>query len=65
MKESSLGDRRIFSMKRMRFNRGSVDLCLVLGMLLCSVPSSDVHAEDPPSAVGPVMKLFKSGRLPV
>ena len=49
----------------MRFNRGSVVLCLMLGMLLCSVPSSDVHAEDPPSAVGPVMKLFKSGRLPV
>lgn len=32
---------------------------------MCSVPSSIVHAEDPPSAVGPVMKLFKSGRLPV
>ena len=52
-------------MKRMRFNRGSVGLCLMLGMLMCSVPSSIVHAEDPPSAVGPVMKLFKSGRLPV
>lgn len=32
--------------------------------LLCSTGLA-VHAEDPPSAVGPLMKLFQSGRLPV
>ncbi len=52
-------------MKSLRFNQGSFAVCLVLGSLLCWVSTGVVHAEDPPSAVGPVMKLFKSGRLPV
>ncbi len=40
---------------------------IVLGLLslaILSVSGSTVRAEDPPSAVGPVLKLFKSGRLP-
>ena len=52
-------------MNRLLFNFSSVGLCLMFGMLLISVSSRVVQAEDPPSAVGPVMKLFKSGRLPV
>ena len=40
---------------------------IVLGLLslaILSASGSTVLAEDPPSAVGPVLKLFKSGRLP-
>ena len=40
---------------------------IVLGLLslaVLSVSVSNVRAQDPPSAVGPVLKLFKSGRLP-
>ena len=51
-------------MIRMGFNRGFLVLYLALGMLLLTSPSNAVLAEDPPSAVGAVMKLFKSGRLP-
>ncbi|MES2789279.1 MAG: HEAT repeat domain-containing protein [Planctomycetota bacterium] len=37
--------------------------CVVVGLgLVCSL--SALQAEDPPSAVGPLMKLFQGGRLP-
>lgn len=38
-------------------------LCLFIVLTLAH-PLSDLRAEDPPSAVGPLMKLFQSGRLP-
>ncbi|HUP79670.1 MAG TPA: hypothetical protein VM260_14050 [Pirellula sp.] len=47
----------------MGFNFGLL-LHLVIGMLLYSIALTTVFAEEPPSAVGAVMKLFKSGRLP-
>jgi len=37
--------------------------CGVIAILSCSVVGL-VRADDPPSAVGPVLKLFQSGRLP-
>ena len=38
---------------------------LTLGMVLACIPSRVLHAEDEaPSAVGAVLKLFKSGRVP-
>lgn len=37
--------------------------CCVLAILSCSTVSL-VTADDPPSAVGPVLKLFLSGKLP-
>jgi len=37
---------------------------IVAVLLLTSGPVLSLRADDPPSAVGPVMKLFQSGRLP-
>ena len=51
-------------MIRLGFNFSLLVLHLVTGMLLSSIVLKAVFAEEPPSAVGAVMKLFKSGRLP-
>ncbi|MDX1927381.1 MAG: HEAT repeat domain-containing protein [Pirellulaceae bacterium] len=37
---------------------------IVVLTIAVATPFVSVRAEDPPSAVGPVLKLFKSGRLP-
>ena len=37
---------------------------MVVLTIAVSTTISTARAEDPPSAVGPVLKLFKSGRLP-
>ena len=50
----------LLQMLRLFSSRQFVSLCCLTGLL--SVTS--VFADDPPSAVGPVMKLFQSGRLP-
>lgn len=39
-------------------------VAFLISMTLLTSTIYTVHAEDPPSAVGPVLKLFKSGRLP-
>lgn len=54
----------MLSMIRTGLNRGFLAFSLLLGMLLISTALKAVFAEEPPSAVGAVMKLFKSGRLP-
>lgn len=47
--------------------RSRLSACLISMVVLTTAVSmtiSTARAEDPPSAVGPVLKLFKSGRLP-
>ena len=44
--------------------RSRLLLSCLLSLAALTVAVSTVRAEDPPSAVGPVLKLFKSGRLP-
>ncbi len=53
-------------MKNMHARLRTISLALLpilLALSLCC-SSRTVRAEDPPSNVGPVLKLFKSGRLP-
>lgn len=45
------------------FSNQAFALCLSVVLMLAH-PVVPLRAEDPPSAVGPLMKLFQSGRLP-
>ena len=45
-------------------NRPHIVVPFLLSLAVLTLATTTVRAEDPPSAVGPVMKLFKSGRLP-
>jgi putative heme-binding domain-containing protein len=52
------------SQKKCSQPRAGLVWTMLIGMWLGSSTTALLHAEDPPTAVGPVMKLFKSGRLP-
>ncbi len=47
----------------MKFFFGRIAL-LLFSITLCGLIVDVIQADDPPSAVGPLMKLFQSGRLP-
>jgi putative heme-binding domain-containing protein len=50
------------------FSRGPIEPKIlrraIVAMLLCAAPASLLPADEPASAVGPLMKLYQGGRLP-